>query len=123
VNRWGRLGALATGCVLAWLSAPAAAHAAEPAAVASATATPIKHFIYLMQGGRTFDNYFGTYPGADGFPAGTCQTLGTTTQSAACVKPYPLHGKAVPTWNYITVHARGAINWIQDGDWLRAVYR
>ncbi|HWM62290.1 MAG TPA: FMN-binding negative transcriptional regulator [Rhizomicrobium sp.] len=29
-------------------------------------------------------------------------------------------GKAVPTWNYITVHARGAINWIVDGDWLRA---
>ncbi len=29
-------------------------------------------------------------------------------------------GKAVPTWNYITVHARGTIAWIQDGDWLRA---
>ncbi len=29
-------------------------------------------------------------------------------------------GKTVPTWNYITVHARGAIKWIQDGDWLRA---
>ncbi len=29
-------------------------------------------------------------------------------------------GKAVPTWNYLTVHARGSINWIQDGDWLRA---
>ena len=29
-------------------------------------------------------------------------------------------GKAVPTWNYITVHARGLINWIQDADWLRA---
>ena len=29
-------------------------------------------------------------------------------------------GKAVPTWNYITVHARGAISWIQDADWLRA---
>ncbi|HWX88691.1 MAG TPA: FMN-binding negative transcriptional regulator, partial [Rhizomicrobium sp.] len=29
-------------------------------------------------------------------------------------------GKAVPTWNYLTVHARGAINWIQDTDWLRA---
>ena len=28
-------------------------------------------------------------------------------------------GKAVPTWNYITVHARGAIRWIQDADWLR----
>jgi len=29
-------------------------------------------------------------------------------------------GKAVPTWNYITVHARGTIAWIQDADWLRA---
>jgi transcriptional regulator len=28
-------------------------------------------------------------------------------------------GKAVPTWNYLTVHARGAIHWIQDADWLR----
>ena len=29
-------------------------------------------------------------------------------------------GKAVPTWNYITVHAKGAIRWIQDADSLRA---
>jgi transcriptional regulator len=29
-------------------------------------------------------------------------------------------GKAVPTWNYITVHARGPITVIEDGDWLRA---
>jgi len=29
-------------------------------------------------------------------------------------------GKAVPTWNYITVHARGTIRWVQDADWLRA---
>ena len=29
-------------------------------------------------------------------------------------------GKAVPTWNYITVHARGPIRWVQDADWLRA---
>ena len=28
-------------------------------------------------------------------------------------------GKAVPTWNYITVHAKGHIRWIQDTDWLR----
>ena len=27
-------------------------------------------------------------------------------------------GKAVPTWNYITVHARGSIRWVQDADWL-----
>ena len=29
-------------------------------------------------------------------------------------------GKAVPTWNYITVHAKGALRWVQDADWLRA---
>jgi transcriptional regulator len=29
-------------------------------------------------------------------------------------------GKAVPTWNYISVHARGAIRWIQDTEWLRS---
>lgn len=28
-------------------------------------------------------------------------------------------GKAVPTWNYLTVHARGTIRWISDADWLR----
>ena len=29
-------------------------------------------------------------------------------------------GKAVPTWNYLTVHARGTIAWMQDPGWLRA---
>ena len=29
-------------------------------------------------------------------------------------------GKAVPTLNYITVHARGHISWVQDADWLHA---
>lgn len=28
-------------------------------------------------------------------------------------------GKAVPTWNYITVHARGPIRWIQNAVWLK----
>jgi transcriptional regulator len=30
------------------------------------------------------------------------------------------HGRAVPTWNYLTVHARGPIRWIADAHWLRA---
>jgi transcriptional regulator len=29
-------------------------------------------------------------------------------------------GKAVPTWNYLTVHARGSIRWIHDADWVHA---
>ena len=31
---------------------------------------PVKHFIYIIQENITFDHYFGTYPGADGIPAG-----------------------------------------------------
>jgi transcriptional regulator len=29
------------------------------------------------------------------------------------------HGKAVPTWNYTVVHARGPLRVIQEADWLR----
>jgi len=29
---------------------------------------PIQHVIIIVQEGRSFDNYFGTYPGADGIP-------------------------------------------------------
>ena len=41
---------------------------AEPAAAAAQPATPIEHFVVLMQENHSFDNYFGTFPGADGIP-------------------------------------------------------
>ena len=28
------------------------------------------HFVFIMQENKSFDHYFGTYPGADGIPAG-----------------------------------------------------
>jgi transcriptional regulator len=31
------------------------------------------------------------------------------------------HGKVVPTWNYVVVHARGTITWNTDSAWLRAL--
>jgi phospholipase C len=84
------------GAVVAFvaLGAPAAGADAAGAAVPPAkTTTPIEHFIFLMQGDRTFDNYFGTYPGADGIPAGTCQNLVAGRPRSGCVAPFPLHGK------------------------------
>ena len=30
----------------------------------------IKHVVVIMQENRSFDTYFGTYPGADGIPRG-----------------------------------------------------
>ena len=29
------------------------------------------------------------------------------------------HGKVLPTWNYLVVHARGRIRWHDDARWLR----
>jgi transcriptional regulator len=31
------------------------------------------------------------------------------------------HGKVVPTWNYIVVHARGALRWVEDDAWIEAM--
>src|SRR6266498_2399072 len=38
----------------------------------SKSKTSIQHFVVLMQENHTFDNYFGTYPGANGIQPGTC---------------------------------------------------
>lgn len=81
------LAILALGWTAAW--SPVATAAERP------TTTPIKHFVYLLQGDRSFDNYFGTYPGADGIPAGTCQKRVVTGTDQGCVEPFPLHGKNI----------------------------
>ena len=45
------------------------AHAADAGAGSGKTkAVPITHVIIIMQENRSFDAYFGTYPGANGFP-------------------------------------------------------
>jgi len=96
-SRAGR--ALQTGLVatiVAVLTGLAGTAGAVTATTAHAARTPIKHFVYLMQGDRTFDNYFSTYPGADGPPPGTCQPLVLAKPKNGCIKPFPLHGRNVP---------------------------
>ena len=44
----------------------------------------IKHVIIIMQENRSFDSYFGTYPGANGIPAGVC----IPAPRGGCVRPY-----------------------------------
>lgn len=71
------------------LAAPAAGGAAvEPK-------TPIEHFIVLMQENHSFDNYFGTYPGADGIPEGTCMPRDPTEVNQTCVEPMHLGDRPV----------------------------
>ncbi len=58
---------------------------------AGAQATPsegihnIQHVVMIMQENRSFDSYFGTYPGANGIPPGTCVP---DTLHGGCVKPF-----------------------------------
>jgi len=48
----------------------------------------IKHVIVIMQENRSFDSYFGTYPGADGIPKGVCVP---DPLHQTCIKPYVDH--------------------------------
>jgi phospholipase C len=45
----------------------------------------IQHFVFIMQENRSFDEYFGTYPGADGIPRGVCVP---DPNSKVCIEPY-----------------------------------
>ncbi|HKO27245.1 MAG TPA: alkaline phosphatase family protein [Solirubrobacteraceae bacterium] len=45
----------------------------------------IRHVVIIMQENRSFDSYFGTYPGADGIPAGVCVP---DPANGGCVPPF-----------------------------------
>src|SRR5258708_27464899 len=65
---------------------PARAAPGRPAALTGIH--KIKHVIVIMQENRSFDSYFGTYPGADGIPPGACLP---DPRNGGCVKPYASH--------------------------------
>jgi phospholipase C len=48
----------------------------------------IQHVIIIVQENRSFDSYFGTYPGADGIPANVCVP---DPEHGGCQKPYANH--------------------------------
>jgi phospholipase C len=60
---------------------------------ASAGIHTIKHVIVIMQENRSFDSYFGTFPGADGIPMknGTPTVCSPDPSSGKCVAPYVDH--------------------------------
>jgi phospholipase C len=50
----------------------------------------IKHVVIIMQENRSFDSYFGTFPGADGIPMknGVPTVCSPDPASGSCIKPY-----------------------------------
>ena len=53
----------------------------------------IKHVIVIMQENRSFDHYFGVFPGADGIPMqnGVPTVCNSAPGSQDCAKPYATH--------------------------------
>jgi phospholipase C len=80
------LALVAAGLLTTAAGSPAAAATPGP----PAPRTPIRHLIMLMQENHSFDNYFGTYPGADGLPAGVCMPVRPDKPERGCVKPHHL---------------------------------
>jgi len=70
------------------VSAPPTSTSVVPAGVHK-----IKHVIVIQQENRSFDSYFGTFPGADGIPManGTPTACLPDPQTKSCARPYVDH--------------------------------
>jgi phospholipase C len=59
--------------------------------VTTPTGMPIRHLIFIVQENHSFDNYFGTYPGANGFPPGTAVPTDPNGTTGLTVSPFHLN--------------------------------
>ena len=93
-RRWVGLVLLAAslGPLAAITSALMTPHISQlPAAVPTNT-TPIQHVIVIMKENHAFDNYFGTFPGADGIPSNVSLPDG----AGGTVSPHWIDGTSTP---------------------------
>lgn len=81
-----------------------AAHAvaAEPEGIHK-----IQHVVMIMQENRSYDSYFGTYPGANGIPANTCVP---DPAKGGCIKPFHDGNDRGPGGPHGTESAEGDID-------------
>jgi phospholipase C len=93
------LGSVALGVTTDARSAPgppftgatAALQGGPADALAGTGITKIKHVVVIMQENRSFDSYFGTYPGADGYPTdanGNISVCVPDPGNGGCIAPY-----------------------------------
>src|SRR5689334_17663991 len=79
----------AAGIVTVGVSAATQSDARDKAAIKiDPNIHKIKHVIVIMQENRSFDSYFGAFPGADGIPAGVCLP---DPRNGGCAKPWANH--------------------------------
>jgi phospholipase C len=79
------LGIFAAG----FMPSPGGRAAALAQAGSSSGIHKIKHVVIIMQENRSFDHYFGTYPGADGIPMKSgVPTACNPNPNGSCVRPF-----------------------------------
>jgi phospholipase C len=84
-----RLGVTAVLALAACVAATAPATAAPAAEQAQEGIHKIRHVVVIMQENRSFDHYFGTFPGADGIPMknGVPTICNPDPRAHTCVRP------------------------------------
>jgi phospholipase C len=85
----------------------------------------IRHVIVIMEENRSFDNYFGTYPGADGIPMrnGRPAACLPDARTGRCVRPY-LDDRLVDAGGpHDAPHARRDINGGRMNGFVRSAVR
>ena len=97
--------------VLAMAPAVCSPAAAKKADAPASTGIPIKHIIVIFQENRSFDSYFGTYPGADGIPMrdGVPTVCNPDPKTGQCVKPYLDHNDVNCGGPHAAEHSLGAV--------------
>jgi len=89
MNRKHRLLGVAIGAGAALVAACSSGTGSSSSSRSSKGIHKIDHVVVIMQENRSFDEYFGTYPGADGIPMKEGQpTVCLPSPAKGCEKPY-----------------------------------
>ncbi len=90
--------------------APPRASTAPPLAINTAAVAKIKHVFVLMQENHTFDNYFGTFPGADGVRNACGVPTNPADPASPMVRPFHLSQVRTPDLHHGEVSSRAAFD-------------
>ncbi len=82
--------------------------------------TPIQHLVVVMQENHTFDNYFGTYPGADGIPAGAAMPVNPAKGPQPAVRPFHIGDRSIKDLSHTVQSATIALNGGRMNGFVRA---
>jgi phospholipase C len=104
----------------------AAAPSAEPAGSLTQleqAQSKLKHLIFIVQENRSFDHYFGTFPGAEGFPLknGRPDVCIPDPLSDRCARPYHTDSQLQEGGPHAQRHSRGDVNGGKMDGFVRVV--